>query len=645
MPQPPAQANEPVYTLHATRREVNLDVVVTDRSGKPVEGLKRDDFRVFDEGKPQALLGFMEHLGSGTPTEAEFKLPPNTFTNYAPVGNPNASFVILFDSLDSTIDVQQRAFVEATDFLKDLAPGTSVAIFDLNQRMNLVQGFTTDRTVLLNALKDKRAQPQYSALLGTGNEVWRQQILNEGMMMLGRYLSGFPGRKNLIWFTVNIPGSVNSRTASIHEGAPPGALAGAGVATDVAPTASTLTTQTVVGQALGVDQQGQATAGSPDAVQSAQTTFGSQGTGANGQPAPAGNRGNGQVSGVSSQDPFQTLTNLIDDSKSTSDVLTLSRVVVYPVDPRELMTPQEMAANPNYRFEQAAMQDVAEATGGEAFYNRNGIKSIMQEIVAKGSDYYTLTYSPTNTKWDGTFRKLKVETVGVGGRTDQSGFHLEYRPGYYAADRLVPKGELASGFTSSNNDQFVLESELKGDIGGIGLPPPLPKESLQVSMTIGQIPPTELILNASVKPSASALKLVKGATMPEGDYMRDKFKRQPYRMYDVLFATDLHRLQLPRSPDGLHHGGVEFVAVVYTDQGDVVNSFKVTISLNLKEDSYRALLKNGLGTKHSIAIPVKGNYVVRLGVHDLNSDRVGALEFPLTAVNLGVAGVGQQGTP
>lgn len=639
-PQNSPQTATPMYTLHSTVREVNLDVVVTDSKGNPVHGLTRNDFSVLDEGNPQTLRGFTEHNGSTAPAEPEFRLPPNTFTNYVPLGNTNASFVILFDSLDSAVEDQQKAFVAANDFLKDLAPGTSVAIFDLHDRMSLVQGFTTDRQVLLYALKDKRTQPRTSPLLGTGNEQWRQQILDEGMMMLGRYLSGFPGRKNLIWFIVNIPGSLNARTDSIQAGAPTGSLPGAEVGVDSSLAASPLSAQTTVEQPVGGYQQGQ-------------SIVGSQGTGQNLQQSPAGIQqtigqvnGNVRPAGNLGQNPFVALTNLIDDSKSISDVLTLSRVVVYTVDPRQMMTPFEQAANPGYLFEQGAMQDVANATGGEAFVNRNGIKSIMQEIVAKGSDYYTLTYSPTNLKWDGSFRKLKVETVSGAGQSAAP--HLEYRPGYYAADRVVNKEALASGLantTNTANDQFLLASEVSSELGKVGLPSSLQKSGLQTSMTMGQIPPTELILNASVRPSLSALKLSKDAAMPEGDYMRDKFKHQPYRMYDVLFATDASRFQLPQSPDGLHHGGVEFVAAVYTDQGDVVNSFKVVISLNLKDDSYRALLKNGMGTKHSIAIPVKGNYVVRLGVHDVNSDRIGALEFPLTAISQGVAGVGQQETP
>ncbi len=40
------------------------------------------------------------------------------------------------------------------------------------------------------------------------------------------------------------------------------------------------------------------------------------------------------------------------------------------------------------------MQDTAEATGGRAFYNNNGLEEIAREIVNSSSDFYTLTYSP-----------------------------------------------------------------------------------------------------------------------------------------------------------------------------------------------------------------------------------------------------------
>src|SRR3954447_17585885 len=41
-------------------RVTNIDVVVTDKSGKRVTGLTRDDFEVFENGKPQAVTNFYE---------------------------------------------------------------------------------------------------------------------------------------------------------------------------------------------------------------------------------------------------------------------------------------------------------------------------------------------------------------------------------------------------------------------------------------------------------------------------------------------------------------------------------------------------------------------------------------------------------
>src|SRR5436190_21842494 len=41
-------------------RVVNVDVVVRDRAGKPVPGLTKDDFEVFDNGKPQIVTNLSE---------------------------------------------------------------------------------------------------------------------------------------------------------------------------------------------------------------------------------------------------------------------------------------------------------------------------------------------------------------------------------------------------------------------------------------------------------------------------------------------------------------------------------------------------------------------------------------------------------
>ena len=83
--------------------------------------------------------------------------------------------------------------------------------------------------------------------------------------------------------------------------------------------------------------------------------------------------------------------------------------------------------------------------------------------------------------------------------------------------------------------------------------------------------------------------------------------------------------------------------MVYSGNGDVVNSFITRSSLDSREASYRALLLllSGLGTKRSIMISEHGEYYLWLGVHDAVADRTGVLEVPLSVIKPGVAGAGQ----
>jgi len=47
---------------------------------------------------------------------------------------------------------------------------------------------------------------------------------------------------------------------------------------------------------------------------------------------------------------------------------------------------------------------------------------------------------------------------------------------------------------------------------------------------------------------------------------------------------------------------------------------------------YQSMLTSGAKLHQDIDIPAKGEYVLRIGVHDLTSDRVGALEIPTSSI-------------
>jgi hypothetical protein len=44
------------------------------------------------------------------------------------------------------------------------------------------------------------------------------------------------------------------------------------------------------------------------------------------------------------------------------------------------------------------------------------------------------------------------------------------------------------------------------------------------------------------------------------------------------------------------------------------------------------MLKTGAKAHQEIDIPAKGDYFLRVAVHDLTSDRIGALEVPTTTI-------------
>lgn len=558
------QADTPsTPTLTVTAREVLMDVVVTDASGRPVPGLTASDFKVTEEGAPQEIRHLTEHEPM---SEADLSrlaaapsLAPNTFTNYIPVVNTNASTVILLDAMDTPVAVQMRLREQVIGYLKHMQPGASLAIFQLDTEMHLIQGFSSDPKALLAAAESKRDMPSMAKpFYGNGetNELARMQILRDGMQTLGRYLAGFPGRKNLIWFTAQVP---------------------------------------------------------------AELFYGNLGS--------------------SFRDTFDLLEEASSDPAELTGALTVSRVAVYPVDTRGVQglslfdashgsapTGNYTIANANRQsLNEANLDRVAAATGGKAYYNTNDMKQVIEEVVADGSDYYTLAYSTTNTNWSGEFRRVKIAV-------DRPGVKLECRPGYYAIDRsTLEQRQLAR---LKRGAIPALDGET-AEMGVEVAPTGHGKNGFAVAMNLGAVPPTEIVFTASLRAGDATAKLEKNAPLPEGNFLRPAWRGKPYRSYTIQFHTDARGISLTRRAAGRRQGRVEFVAIVYDQQAAVVNTAEKTVILNLDEAGYRKLLAEGMALAEQIAVPAKGNYFLRLGVRDVDGDHLGALEIPVDQVKLG----------
>jgi VWFA-related protein len=82
--------------------------------------------------------------------------------------------------------------------------------------------------------------------------------------------------------------------------------------------------------------------------------------------------------------------------------------------------------DPRFPVGYGEMRDLSEATGGRVIEvnNPNKIADAFRQISAELRSQYSLGYTPTNAKQDGSFRKIEIKT--------KEGYKIQARKGYYA---------------------------------------------------------------------------------------------------------------------------------------------------------------------------------------------------------------------
>lgn len=163
----PAQAaeigsSETTFTIHAKRNVVVVRVIVRDRDGKAVTGLRKEDFRLFDNGKPQTIDEFSVGSAGARPAPATAastpppppaapSAPPAPAGAEAPVVMPDRFTALFFDDIHVAFEDLVRTR-DAADryFSTNLRPGDRAGIFT-SSGQNQVD-FTADRQKLHDAL-------------------------------------------------------------------------------------------------------------------------------------------------------------------------------------------------------------------------------------------------------------------------------------------------------------------------------------------------------------------------------------------------------------------------------------------------------------------------------------------------------------
>ena len=223
----PAEGSSARFTLNA--RTVVEDVVVMDKSGHAVPGLRKEDFQVFENGKRQAITFFEPHFAATDAAVSPAALPPDTYTNIAAAPPNNVTNVLLLDALDMGSTDRMYAQTEMVKYLASLPPHLRIGVFALtDQKIHLIWGFDQDSSALKATVEEMKhpAKDEQGRRLGESANALRSFLKNgtgiflknglldqndqllttlNSLQALAHYLAGIPGRKNLFWLVGAFP--------------------------------------------------------------------------------------------------------------------------------------------------------------------------------------------------------------------------------------------------------------------------------------------------------------------------------------------------------------------------------------------------------------------------------------------------------
>jgi VWFA-related protein len=366
---------------------VEVVVVAKDKHG-PAIGLTKNDFTLFDNGRPQDIAFFsvrsVRDLASAPRTASIPALSPGVVSNRQGPNQevPATQTVLLLDQVFTEQADQIFAIQRIGRFLDLRRKQDGVGIYTFGGGMRVVQDVTTDEDRLRRTAKTLKARdarnrsndtagmtPKEAAAYTALNLEERVRALTQAFEAIARHLADVPGRKNLVWITEGFPLYICNDLICVdfrpemNEAAR--VLNGANVAVHAADARG------LIGTLSGMSPISNAEKG----------------------PQPLG-----QFTGM--------MRNWANVPAGPSHVETLNLL--------------------------------AGLTGGEAYYNTNGIEESFQKAVQYEDVTYLLGFYPSGEAQDGLAHTLSVKVA-------RPGVTLRYRSNYVA---------LKPGFDAENRPQL-----------------------------------------------------------------------------------------------------------------------------------------------------------------------------------------------
>ena len=407
----PAPQNVPEITSHETSatfkvnvRLVQLRVVVRDPHGKAVGTLHKENFRLFDDGKPQVITKFdVETIGlQGTPEPDVSQLATSTAVTSAPQASlPNHYIAYLFDDVHLEFGDLVHVREAARNNLATLRPTDRAAIFTTSGQNNL--DFTDDRINLHEALQHLKPHPI--------RESGPNPCPKMNYYIADRIQHGDDAALSAV--TAEVMACQHISDAKAAQGIAKGA-AGQGVVTGEAETRLALTTlQDIVRRISAAPGQHTIVLVSPGFITPRQ---------------------------------LSDVNDIVDRAlRANVTISTLDARGLYVLMPYGDVTAGPRASSPliaQYQTESAlveanVMAELADGTGGSFFQRSNDFEEGFRITASMPEYYYVLAFSPQNLKLDGRFHHLKV-TLNTAEK-----FAIQARQGYFAPSHAPDRDQAA----------------------------------------------------------------------------------------------------------------------------------------------------------------------------------------------------------
>jgi VWFA-related protein len=270
----------------------------------------------------------------------------------------------------------------------------------------------------------------------------------------------------------------------------------------------------------------------------------------------------------------------MDEVRQTAALLAYAQVAIYPVDARGLMGSTDDPAlggrpggygDPDAELleSQGVMQQLAEETGGRAFFNRNDIDRAAALSAADGTIYYQLGFYPAESRWDGKFHRLAVHV-------SRPGLQLRTRRGFFAEDPLRWR-----------------EASQK------------PDEDLSAALR-DPLPATQVTFVARVLEK----------------------RGNPRTVVDIQFAVYAGTLSFEEEAGGQRHAKVDFFAVAYAPDGTATARVSKSFEMHLRPETFARVEKEGVPYHLELEV-TPGRYQLILAVRDSRTGAVGTTAVPL----------------